>query len=104
MNEQLSLFDTEIPTLKEKAEKSKNKQKKDDLDEMYEIGSSLDDIKKNENSDNIPDIKKSLTQIVNELKLTAEDLKGAVVDDNAWWWAKLYLRLRQAEILCEMLN
>ena len=66
-----------------KAEKSKNKQKKDDLDEMYEIGSSLDDIKKNENSDNIPDIKKSLTQIVNELKLTAEDLKGAVVDDNA---------------------
>lgn len=64
-----------------KAEKSQSEEK-DDLDEMYEIGSALDDIKKSENSDNNPDIKKSLTQIVNELKLTAEDLKGAVVDDN----------------------
>ncbi len=64
-----------------KAESEKTK-KEDDQDEMYKLGDILNDVTNKKQNSNLPDVKKSLTLIVNELKLTADDLKGAVVDED----------------------
>lgn len=65
-----------------KADKEKYTNKIDDMDEMYKLGNSLDTVRKKAGSSTMEDVKKSLSYIVSELKLTAEDLKGAVVDEN----------------------
>lgn len=65
-----------------KKDKEKYTNKTDDMDKMYKLGNSLDTVRKKGNSSTMEDVKKSLSHIVSELKLTAEDLKGAVVDEN----------------------
>ncbi len=69
--------------LEEKIEAAKAERarpKEEEHEEMYELDSVLQDVKKVQTRENLPDVKKSMEQIVNELKLTAEDIKGAVVD------------------------
>lgn len=68
--------------LEERIEKAKDraKEKEDPLEEMYELDSIMGEVQKKKEDTNLPDVKKSLTQVVNELKLTAEDVKGLVVD------------------------
>lgn len=63
--------------------KDKKKIKEDDFDDLYDLNSSLADVKNKAKEATLPDIKKSLNQVVNELKLTAEDLKGLVVDEES---------------------
>lgn len=66
-----------------KPDKEKYAAKFSDLDDMYKLGDSLGSVRKqNAASSTMQDIKKSLSQVISELKLTAEDLKGAVVDVN----------------------
>ena len=48
---------------------------------MYELDNILEEVKKKDPQDTTPDVKKSLNQIVNELKLTVDDVKGAAVDE-----------------------
>ena len=64
----------------EAAREEKTGHKEDEHEEMYELDAILEDVKAVQNGSTLPDIKKSMNQIVNELKLTTEDLKGAVVD------------------------
>lgn len=64
----------------EAAKAEKSEKKNDDYDKIYELSAELNKVKKNaENSADI-DVSKSLNQIINELILTTEDLKGIVVD------------------------
>ena len=48
---------------------------------MCELESVLDEVSQVKQAENMPDVKKSLENIVAELKLTMQDLSGAVVDD-----------------------
>lgn len=65
-----------------KPEKEKYANKFSDMDDMYKLGNSLDSVRRQSTHSTMQDIKKSLNQVISELKLTAEDLKGAVVDKN----------------------
>lgn len=68
-----------IEAAKEEKEKY---QKDDDLDDLYEVGMSLDDIRTQSDSNTSDDIKKTLNQVIGELQLSAEDLKGLIVDSD----------------------
>ena len=72
--------------LEEKIEAAKAESKKtkdnDNQDEMYKLNDTLNEIISKKQNSTIPDIKKSLEQIIGELKLTSEDLKGSVVDED----------------------
>lgn len=90
---------------KEKAKEKKEKEeelieqieaaKADDVDEagkarkeekqrekMYEIGTAMDQVKKTKEQEAIPETEKSMNQVINELMLSTEDIKGLVVDEN----------------------
>ena len=54
--------------------------KDDDLEEIYKLDSTLDNVVNSQQDSTMDDVKKSLTQVINELNLTADDLKGAVID------------------------
>lgn len=60
----------------------KKEEEKEDNEEMYELNNILTEIKQSSTDETMQDVKKSLNQIVNELKLTADDLKGAIVDQD----------------------
>ena len=47
---------------------------------MYELDSVVKTIKTADRNTMLSDMKKSMQQVVNELKLTADDTKGLVVD------------------------
>jgi hypothetical protein len=68
-----------IEAAKEEKEKY---QKDDDMDNLYEVGMTLDDIRSQSDSALPDDIKKTLSQVVAELQLSAEDLKGLIVDND----------------------
>lgn len=65
-----------------KADKEKYTKDNNDMDKMYQLGNSLDSVRNKAAGSTLEDVKKSLNQIVGELKLTSEDLKGLVVDEN----------------------
>jgi len=69
--------------LKEKLDEARaeRKAKEEQLKEMCELESVLDEVSQIKQAENMPDVKKSLENIVAELKLTMQDLSGAVVDD-----------------------
>lgn len=69
--------------LKEKLDEARaeRKAKEEQLEEMCELESVLDEVSQVKQAENMPDVKKSLENIVAELKLTMQDLSGAVVDD-----------------------
>lgn len=77
--EEKEKLEEKIEAAKAESEKTKDN---DNQDEMYKLNDTLNEIiSKNQNS-TIPDIKKSLEQIIGELKLTSEDLKGSVVNED----------------------
>ena len=61
--------------------RAERKAKAEQLEEMCELESVLDEVSAINQTENMPDVKKSLESVVNELKLTMQDLAGAVVDD-----------------------
>lgn len=63
-----------------KAEHNKSTDRTDDLDEMYQLSSTLESVTNTNQNSNTDNVKKSLTQVVNELNLTADDLKGIIID------------------------
>lgn len=65
-----------IESIREK----KAERSEDDMDEMYELDSVMKDVKASNQEEGLSDMKKSLEQVVGELKLTIEDTKGLVVD------------------------
>ena len=48
---------------------------------MYEISTSMDVVKQGKEAEALPDDEKSMTQVINELMLSTEDIKGLVVDE-----------------------
>ena len=79
-------FEDEEKKLEQRIEAAKTERNKkadykdDDLEEMYKLDSTLDNVVNSQQDSTMDDVKKSLTQVVNELNLTADDLKGAVID------------------------
>ena len=61
--------------------RAERKAKAEQLEEMCELESVLDEVSAINQTENMPDVKKSLESVVNELKLTMQDLAGAIVDD-----------------------
>lgn len=49
-------------------------------EEMYEIGTSMEQIRKTGEGESVPETEKSLDQIINELILSTEDIKGLAID------------------------
>lgn len=78
----------EEKALEERIEAAKNDKKTDKSDKedgtenIYELAGVLNEIQTDSQQKVQEDMKKSLDQIVGELKLTAEDLKGAAIDEN----------------------
>lgn len=68
--------------LKEKYEEylENKKEKEDEMDEMYELSQEYTKARTDKQATILPDTKKSINQIINELNLTIDDIKGAVVD------------------------
>lgn len=69
--------------LKEKLDEARaeRKAKEEQFEEMCELESVLDEVSQLKQTENMSDMKKSLENIVAELKLTMQDLSGAIVDD-----------------------
>lgn len=64
--------------LEERLEKAKQERKEDE--KMYEMGSELNDVRVTQQQNSIKDVQKSVDQIVGEMMLTRDDIKGAAVD------------------------
>lgn len=77
--EEKEKLEEKIEAAKAESEKTKDN---DNQDEMYKLNDTLNEIISKKQNSTIPDIKKSLEQIIGELKLTSEDLKGSVVDED----------------------
>ncbi len=60
----------------------KERKEEKQREEMYEIGTAMDQVKKTKEQEAIPETEKSMNQVINELMLSTEDLKGLVVDEN----------------------
>ena len=69
--------------LEQRIEKAKGEEHKDDSDEelMYEIDNALDDVNKISSGDTAKSPEKSMGLMVAQLQLSAEDVKGLVVDN-----------------------
>lgn len=61
--------------------RAERKAREEQLEEMCKLESELETVSTAKQAENMPDVKKSLESVVNELKLTLQDLTGAVVDD-----------------------
>lgn len=85
-------IDEKLEETKEKAEEAE--EKKEELEErleeakrerkenekMYELGSELNDVRVAQQQSSVKDVQKSVDQIVGEMMLTRDDIKGAAVD------------------------
>lgn len=92
MDEAKENVDEKMEETTEKAEEAKEKKEEQEAkleeakkeeenqDEMYNLSKEMNKIKKSAEQENTSDIQKSVEQIVGELMLTMEDVKGAVVD------------------------
>lgn len=61
--------------------RAERKAREEELEAMYSLDPELEEVSASKKTDNMPDVKKSLESVVNELKLTMQDLTGAVVDN-----------------------
>lgn len=50
-------------------------------EEMFEISENMEQVKQGKDKEAVPDNEKSLNQVINELMLSTEDVKGLVVDE-----------------------
>lgn len=60
----------------------REKREEREREKMYKIGSTMDQVNQVREGDTVPDTGKSLNQVVNELMLSTEDIKGLVVDES----------------------
>lgn len=60
----------------------REKREEREREKMHEISSSIDQVNQVKEGETLPDKSKSLNQVVNELMLSTEDIKGLVVDEN----------------------
>ncbi len=65
----------------DKYEEVKAKREEKEREKMYEISTSMDVVKQGKEAEALPDDEKSMTQVINELMLSTEDIKGLVVDE-----------------------
>lgn len=65
----------------EEIKKAKEKKEEKEREKMYEIGTTMDAVKQGKEAEILPDDEKSLNQVINELMLSTEDIKGLVVDE-----------------------
>lgn len=59
----------------------KAKREEKEREKMYEIGTAMEAVKQGKETEVLPDDEKSLNQVINELMLSTEDIKGLVVDE-----------------------
>lgn len=84
--EQIEEKKEEAEELQEKIEEARarreeaTQKKEDEHEEMYELDSLMQEITEKVANSNLPDVQKSMTQTVNELLLTLDDIKGLAVD------------------------
>lgn len=60
--------------------RAENDKMREETEDLLELQQSQQEIQQQQSGDNLPDMKKSMEQVVGELKLAAEDLKGLLVD------------------------
>lgn len=65
----------------DKYDEVKAKREEKEREKMYEISTSMDAVKQGKETEALPDDEKSMTQVINELMLSTEDIKGLVVDE-----------------------
>ena len=77
-------LEEKIAAARERREEAREKSgsKEEEADAIYELDQTLEAIKKEQQNQNLPDMKKSMEQVVSEMKIAAEDLKGLIVDSD----------------------
>lgn len=77
--EEEELLEERIEAAKERREEKDDRIEKDTKD-LLELQQEQEEIRKQQEDGNLPDMKKSLELVVGELQLAAEDVKGLLVD------------------------
>ncbi len=77
--EEKELLEERIEAAKERREEKDDRIEKDTKD-LLELQQEQEEIRKQQENSNLPDMKKSLELVVGELQLAAEDIKGLLVD------------------------
>lgn len=77
--EEEELLEERIEAAKERREEKDDRIEKDTKD-LLELQQEQEEIRKQQENGNLPDMKKSLELVVGELQLAAEDVKGLLVD------------------------
>lgn len=77
--EEEELLEERIEAAKERREEKDDRIAKDTKD-LVELQQEQEEIRKQQENGNLPDMKKSLELVVGELQLAAEDVKGLLVD------------------------
>lgn len=77
--EEEELLEERIEAAKERWEEKDDRIEKDTKD-LLELQQEQEEIRKQQENGNLPDMKKSLELVVGELQLAAEDVKGLLVD------------------------
>lgn len=77
--EEEELLEERIEAAKERREEKDDRIEKDTKD-LLELQQEQEEIRKQQENSNLPDMKKSLELVVGELQLAAEDVKGLLVD------------------------
>lgn len=78
--EEEELLEERIEAAKERREEKDDRIAKDTKD-LVELQQEQEEIRRQQEDGNLPDMKKSLEQVVGELQLAAEDVKGLLVDE-----------------------
>lgn len=78
--EEEELLEERIEAAKERREEADDRIEKDTKD-LVELQQEQQEIRKQQEDGNLPDMKKSLELVVGELQLAAEDLKGLIVNE-----------------------
>lgn len=77
--EEEELLEERVEAAKERREEKDDRIEKDTKD-LLELQQEQEEIRKQQENGNLPDMKKSLELVVGELQLAAEDVKGLLVD------------------------
>lgn len=78
--EEEELLEEKIEAAKERREEADDRIEKDTKD-LVELQQEQQEIRRQQEDGNLPDMKKSLELVVGELQLAAEDLKGLIVNE-----------------------
>lgn len=78
--EEEELLEERIEAAKERREEANDRIEKDTKD-LVELQQEQQEIRRQQEDGNLPDMKKSLDLVVGELQLAAEDLKGLIVNE-----------------------